>query len=106
MVEYRPGMGAHPGVLTELGQAPWSAEEAVAYEVALEGVNQVIAFYSGLIGQEESAAEPDSAAIAGWRGEQQAWAARRRRLSPLDTEAVRSIRDEGEDLLAEPGDDE
>jgi hypothetical protein len=50
-------------VLAELGTATWQSRQAVGYETALEGVSQVIGYYADLIAQEESAADPDLAAI-------------------------------------------
>ncbi|MDX6282156.1 MAG: hypothetical protein QOH03_3227 [Kribbellaceae bacterium] len=93
-------------VLAELGSASWSGEDAVRYEVALEGAGQVVGFYAGLIAREEAAGTPDSAAIAGWRDAQEAWAVRRRELTPLDVDEVAAIHSDGEDLLAEPEDDD
>jgi hypothetical protein len=92
-------------VLAELGTATWSAPQAVAYETALEGVGQAIGFYAELIGQEEAAADPDLAAIEGWRGQQHAWALRGRELVPGDVKAIESIYDDGEETLAQPVED-
>jgi hypothetical protein len=102
-VEYRPDV---VNVLAELRPASESDREPVAYEIALEGASQVIGFYAELIAREEAAGEPDTDAIARWRAEQQAWAARRRELTPQDTQEIAAIRSEGEDLLAEPSDDD
>ncbi|MEV6415175.1 zeta toxin family protein [Kribbella sp. NPDC051718] len=93
-------------VLAGLGSASWSGEEAVRYEVALEGAGQVIGWYTELIAREEAAGTPDRAAIAGWREAQQSWAVRRRELSPLDMVEVAAIHSDGEDLLAEPDDEQ
>ncbi|MFI5711784.1 hypothetical protein [Kribbella sp. NPDC051620] len=87
-------------VLANLGQATWTAEEGVSYEVAVEGINLVIGAYSGLIGREEATAEPDRAKIENWIQEQHAWSDRRRALSPADQEAVRAVRQECRALLA------
>jgi hypothetical protein len=84
-------------VLTELGTARWSAPEAMAYEIAQEGVRQAIGFYARPITAEEAAADPDVAASR--RTEQQAWAARGQELTPLDTRAIKRIRKEADDLL-------
>lgn len=93
--------GDDDGVLTNLGAATWSAEEGVAYEVAVEGINQVIGAYAAMIGRAESAPDPDAEAIAGWRREQQKWSVRRRELSPADPGAVRQVRQECAALLAQ-----
>ncbi|WP_328324744.1 zeta toxin family protein [Kribbella sp. NBC_00382] len=89
-------------VLAELGSATWSVEEAVRYEVALEGADQVIGFYSDLIAREEETGTP----VAGWRQAQQLWAVRRRELTPLDVDEIAAIHSDGEDLLADPDDDQ
>jgi hypothetical protein len=78
----------------------------MAYEVAQEGVRQAIGYYADLIAGEESNAEPDLAAIAGWRAEQQAWAARGQELTPLDTRAIKRIRANADDLLSVEDEDE
>ena len=108
LIGYRPGVvnGAGVNVLVELGTATWPTPQAVAYETALEGVSQAIGLYAELIGREESADEPDVAAIAGWREQQRAWAARAQELTPLDVRAMERIRNDAEELLAEPDDDE
>jgi hypothetical protein len=93
-------------IVAELRPASESSKEAVAYEVALEGASQVIGFYAELIAREEAAGEPDTGAIARWRAEQQAWAARRRELTPQDTQEIAAIRSEGEDLLGEDDEDD
>jgi hypothetical protein len=93
-------------VLDGLGPAPWTEPEAVAFEIAQEGVRQAIGYYAQLISQEEAADEPDVSAIAEWREGQQAWAARGQELSPLDTTAVRDLRDDADDLLATGEDDD
>lgn len=93
-------------VLPALGTAGWTSAQAVMYEIAQEGVRQAIGYYAQLIGAEEAAAEPDADAIAGWRAEQQAWAARGHEFTPLDTRAVKRIRAEAYDLLSVDDDDE
>ncbi|GAA0928778.1 hypothetical protein GCM10009554_10630 [Kribbella koreensis] len=92
-------------VLAELGSASWSGEEAVRYEVALEGAAQVIGWYTELIAREETAGTPDRAALADWREARQMWAVRRRELTPLNVDEVAAIYSDGEDLLAEPDED-
>ncbi|WUJ72747.1 hypothetical protein OG809_05625 [Kribbella soli] len=84
-------------VLTELGTARWSAPEAMAFEIAQEGVRQAIGFYARPITAEEAAADPEVAVSR--RTEQQAWAARGQELTPLDIRAIKRIRKEADDLL-------
>ena len=93
-------------MLAELGTATWTVPQAIAYETAQEGVRQAIGYYAQLIGTEESAAEPDADAIAGWRADQQAWAARGQELTPSDTRAIKRIRADADDLLSVPDDDD
>ena len=93
-------------VLAELGTATWTGPQAIAYETAQEGVRQAIGYYAQLIGAAEAAAEPDAAAIAGWREKQQVWAARGQELTPLDTRAIKRIRADADELLSVEVDDE
>ncbi|WP_130441278.1 hypothetical protein [Kribbella rubisoli] len=91
-------------VLTELGTARWSAPEAMAFEIAQEGVRQAIGFYARPITAEEAAADPEVAVSR--RTEQQAWAARGQELTPLDIRAIKRIRKEADDLLIIDDEDE
>ena len=93
-------------VLAGLGTATWTAPQVMAFETAQEGVRQAIGYYAQLIGAEESAAEPDAAAIANWRADQQAWAARGQELTPSDTRAIKRIRADADELLSVPDDDD
>lgn len=106
LVGYRLGVVnvAAVNVLTELGTARWSAPEAMAFEIAQEGVRQAIGFYARPITAEEAAADPDVAASR--RTEQQAWAARGQELTPLDIRAIKRIRKEADDLLIIDDEDE
>ncbi|TDO49230.1 hypothetical protein EV643_106199 [Kribbella sp. VKM Ac-2527] len=93
-------------VLPELGTAGWTSDQAVMYEIAQEGVRQAIGYYAQLIGAEEAAAEPDADAIAGWRAEQEAWAARGQELTPMDSPAVKRTRADAYELLSEDEDED
>jgi hypothetical protein len=93
-------------VLAELGTATWSPPQAVSYEVAQEAIRQAVGYYAQLVAQEESAAEPDTAAIEGWRAEQVAWAGRLDELNPLNTREVKRIRAAADELLSVDDDDE
>jgi hypothetical protein len=88
-------------VLAGLEAATWSPEDGVAYEVALEGINQVVGAYSALIGREEASDTPDAAAIESWRTAQGEWAQKRRALSPVDRAGVDQVRAACSALLAE-----
>jgi hypothetical protein len=106
LVGYRLGVVnvAAVNVLTELGTARWSAPEAMAFEIAQEGVRQAIGFYARPITAEEAAADPEVAVSR--RTEQQAWAARGQELTPLDIRAIKRIRKEADDLLIIDDEDE
>lgn len=93
-------------VLAELGTPIGTASQVIAYETAQEGVRQAIGYYAQLIGAEEAAAEPDADAIAGWRADQQAWAARGQELTPLDTRAIKRIRADADKLLSVDDDED
>ncbi|MFD9248125.1 hypothetical protein ACFV0D_40690 [Streptomyces sp. NPDC059556] len=67
-------------VLGSMGTANWSAEDGTAYEVALEGINHVVGAYSGLIAQAQAAGDAERAQAL--IGEQGAWAARKKGLTP------------------------
>ena len=93
-------------VLAGLGRATWTVPQAVSYEVAQEGIRQAIGYYSELIAVEEATDEPHAHAIAGWRAEQQAWAARGQQLTPTDLRAIKRIRADADDLLSVEDDDD
>jgi hypothetical protein len=95
------GSAEDESVLARLGPVTWSPEDGIAYEVALEGINQVVGAYSALIGREEAAEIPDIAAIESWQAAQAEWANTRRTLSPEDRAAVERVRAECSTLLAE-----
>lgn len=84
--------GEYESVLSRLGAVTWSPEDGVAYEVAVEGINQVVGAYSGLIGREEASDSPDLAAIESWLSAQGEWANIRRALSPTDPDGVARVR--------------
>ena len=90
-------------VLAELGTPTWTGPQAIAYETAQEAVRQAIGYYTRLI---ETAVEPDADAVAGWRAEQQAWAARGQELTPLDTRAIKRIRADADKLLSVDDDED
>ncbi|MFI5730499.1 hypothetical protein ACIA49_10310 [Kribbella sp. NPDC051587] len=93
-------------VLANLNTARWSASQAMAYEVAQEGVRQAIGYYAQLIATAEANADPDLAAIAGWRAEQEAWAQRGQKLTPLDTRLIERISSDADELLTDLDDED
>ena len=84
--------GEDQSVVGRLGAVTWSPEDGVSYEVALEGINQVVGAYSRLIGREEASDSPDVAAIESWRTAQGEWVNIRKELSPADTDGVKRVR--------------
>lgn len=94
-------MSDEESVLSRLGPVTWSWDDGIAYEVALEGINQVVGAYSGLIGREEASENPDHAAIDAWVAAQNTWEDRREALSPADRAGVDRARAECVSLLAE-----
>ena len=78
-------------MLAGLGPVTWSPEDGVAYEVALEVIQQVVGAYSALIARERAAAAPDAEVIGSWRSERHRWQERARSLSPDDRGTVDEI---------------
>ncbi|MGW2477234.1 hypothetical protein [Streptomyces sp. NPDC001665] len=76
-------------VLAGMGTASWSAQDGVAYEVALEGINHVVAAYSGLIAQARKAG--NSVRGDELLAEQSAWSAKRGSLAPEDRAGVDAL---------------
>jgi hypothetical protein len=93
--------GDEEPVLARLEPVTWSPEDGIAYEVALEGINQVVGAYSGLIGREEASENPDTAAIESWSAAQGEWVHRRETISPGDRAGVDRVRAECSALLRE-----
>ncbi|MGZ0151043.1 hypothetical protein ACXJJ3_28585 [Kribbella sp. WER1] len=91
-------------VLPQLDKASWSVPEAMAYEVAQEGVRQAIGFYAREVTEAELDADPDVAADR--RAEQQDWAARGQDLTPQDARAIKRIRKDADDLLSVDDDED
>jgi hypothetical protein len=96
-----PAAGTAPArsVLAELGEATWSDEDGLSYEVALASINEVIGAYSGLIGREEASPHPDTTKLAAWRQAKLAWAQKLRVLTPADPPAVQAARHEAAEAL-------
>ncbi|WP_427888871.1 hypothetical protein ACQHIV_36425 [Kribbella sp. GL6] len=91
-------------VLPQLDKASWSAPEAIAYEIAQEGVRQAIGFCARPITEAELEADPE--VVATRRAEQQDWAARGQELTPQDTRAIKRIRKDADDLLSVEDEDD
>jgi hypothetical protein len=71
----------------------------VAYEVALEAINAVIAEYQRRIYQEQEREQPDAAAVEGWRAEVQRCVSVRNGLDARDQGSVQRTRDEFSQLV-------
>lgn len=93
------GGGGQP-VLAALGPVAWALEDGVAYEVALEVIQQVVGAYSALIAKEESADAPNTLAIEAWEREQGQWVRTGRELSPADRTGVDRVTAECQALVA------
>jgi hypothetical protein len=76
----------------------------LGYEIALEGVRQAIGFYAQRIAEAEAAGDP--AVIDELREQQARWAARGRDLTPLDARAIARVRDDADNLLSVPDEDD
>lgn len=76
----------------ELTSFEWSSQEAVAYEAAVEAINEVRALYTGLIAREQTTAQPDEQRIAAWTRERSACAQVTRSLDPADRAQVATVR--------------
>jgi hypothetical protein len=61
-----PKRASMNSVLADLSPFVWSDSEAVQYKVALDTINQVIAWYSARIAEEQDKAVSDQAAIDSW----------------------------------------
>lgn len=91
-------------VLPQLDKASWSAPEAMAYEIAQEGVRQAIGFCARPITDDDLETDPEVGVTR--RAEQQEWAARGQELTPQDTRAIKRIRKDADDLLSIDDEDE
>jgi hypothetical protein len=78
-------------IVGNLGPAPWSQQDALAYEVALEGINLVTARYTGLVHEERRSATPDTDKIEAWRTELAYWAALQGTLTPAEPGKVEEV---------------
>jgi hypothetical protein len=76
-------------VLDQLEPHIWSSEESVAYEAAIEAINDAVGAYSAVIAEQESKAEPDTAVIAAAEAAQANCALPREQLDPTDREQIR-----------------
>ena len=83
-----------PRVSDALASFTWSDDEAVAYEVALELINEVVGACSARIATEQARPDPDRDAIAVWLAERGRCAEVRRGLDPSDHAAVARVRRE------------
>jgi hypothetical protein len=90
----RPKRPPAPRVSDALASFTSSEEEAVAYEVALEHINEVVGACSARIARERARPDPDRDAIAAWLAEQGRCAEVRRGLDPSDHAAVARVRKE------------
>jgi hypothetical protein len=83
-----------PSVLAGMPTFTWNDEESVAYEVAIEAISQVVAWYTALIAAEQRRAQPDSGRIAEWEAGQARAIAERNGLRSTDHDAVTRVQRE------------
>lgn len=84
--------------LANLGTSTWSAEDGMAYEVALEGINHVVGAYSGRIREAREAGDGERVRLL--LEERTAWSQKRGSLSPADRSAVDALTAESAEVLA------
>ncbi len=80
-----------PSVLAGLPTFAWDDQESVAYEVAIEAISQVVAWYTALITAEQQRPQPDAQRIAEWEAGQDRAIAERRTLRSSDRDAVLDV---------------
>lgn len=90
---------ADRSVLEDLQTVDWSNEDSVDYEVALDTISRLVAWYAARIEQERAKAEPNTAAIDGWRAERARWVRERQELRPTAVGRVREATAEAAELL-------
>lgn|SRR5215207_3788520 len=88
-------------VVGQLRPFVWSSEEAVAFEVAIEDINRVVAVTSGLIAAEKARPAPDEDKIAQWTAIQVRCVQEQQRLRSTDHAAVARVRREYSALARE-----
>lgn len=87
-----------PSVISGMAAFTWSTGESVAYEAAVEAINEAVGAYSALIAAEEAKEEPDLQALAKARAGQADCARSREQLDPADHAAVARARRRFSDL--------
>jgi hypothetical protein len=90
-------------VLGQLKGFTWSTEESVAYEAAIEAINDAVGAYSALIATEERKAAPDPGVIAAAKSARAECARYREGLDPADRVAVADTRRRFAELAREVG---
>jgi hypothetical protein len=83
-----------PSVIGNLPPYTWDSEESVAYEVALEAINEVRGVLTAKVAAERAKPSPDAGRIAEWRTARGKYAEVARRLDPTDHAEVARIRQE------------
>ena len=96
--------GGRP-VLGSVHGFSWSTEESVAYEAAVEAINDAVGAYTAVIAAEERKAAPDQAVIAAAQSGRADCARWREGLDPADHVAVAATRRRFSDLAVRVGRD-
>src|SRR5712691_294354 len=81
-------------VIGHLQGFTWSTSESVAYEAAVEAINEAVGAYSAVIAAEEVKKNPSRQVLERARAGQAACAVSRGQLDPADHAAVASARQE------------
>ncbi|GAA0445006.1 zeta toxin family protein [Streptomyces sp. NPDC046215] len=79
-------------VISSITGFPWSSEESVAYEAAIEAINSAVGAYSARIAAEEAEPEPDPVVIADRRNRRDECARVRQALDPSDHAEIARVR--------------
>jgi hypothetical protein len=95
--------GGRRPLLGNLKGFAWSTEESVAYEAAIEAINDAVGAYTAVIAAEERKAAPNAAVIAAGRSGRAECARWREGLDPSDHAAVAATRRRFADLAREVG---
>lgn len=86
--------GRDRSVISHLQGFTWSTGESVAYEAAVEAINEAVGAYSAVIAAEEVKKNPSQRVLERARAGQAACARSREQLDPSDHVAVASARQE------------
>jgi hypothetical protein len=87
-----------PPLTRQMQSFEWDSEESVAYEAAVEAINEAVGAYTARIAAEEAKPVPDAARITAAEVGQAECARRREKLDPADHAQIGAARREFSDL--------